>query len=244
MIALNTAIAKQLVDFKKDVEAIKSGGIKKDEAIFQVLKKYITESKKIRFEGNNYGDEWIAEAEKRGLTNINHIPTAFDAYLSQKSLDLFESQRVMTRKEVEARTEVRLETYIKKVQIEARVLGDLAINHIVPVAIAYQTELASNVAALRDVFDENEFKELASQRKELIKEISSHTRVIKSKVHDMVEARKVVNKIENTRKRAAAYADDVLPFLDEIRYHIDKLELIVSDEIWPLPKYRELLFTR
>ncbi|HYX09812.1 MAG TPA: glutamine synthetase III [Bacteroidales bacterium] len=244
MIALNTAIAKQLVDFKKDVEAIKSGGIKKDEAIFQVLKKYITESKKIRFEGNNYGDEWIAEAEKRGLTNINHIPTAFDAYLSQKSLDLFESQRVMTRKEVEARTEVRLETYIKKVQIEARVLGDLAINHIVPVAIAYQTELASNVAALRDVFDENEFNELASQRKELIKEISSHTRVIKSKVHDMVEARKVVNKIENTRKRAAAYADDVLPFLDEIRYHIDKLELIVSDEIWPLPKYRELLFTR
>jgi len=244
MLALNTAIAKQLVDFKKDVEAIKSGGIKKDEAIFQVLKKYITESKKIRFEGNNYGDEWIAEAEKRGLTNINHIPTAFDAYLSQKSLDLFESQRVMTRKEVEARTEVRLETYIKKVQIEARVLGDLAINHIVPVAIAYQTELASNVAALRDVFDENEFNELASQRKELIKEISSHTRVIKSKVHDMVEARKVVNKIENTRKRAAAYADDVLPFLDEIRYHIDKLELIVSDEIWPLPKYRELLFTR
>ncbi len=244
MIALNTAIAKQLVEFKKDVEAIKSDGIKKDEAIFQVLKKYIIESKKVRFEGNNYGDEWVAEAEKRGLTNINHIPTAFDAYLSPKSIELFESQKVMTKKEVEARTEVRLETYIKKVQIEARVLGDLAINHIVPVAIDYQTKLAANVAALRDVFEDNEFNDLAIQRKELIKEISSHTRVIKSKVHDMVEARKVANKLENTRERAAAYADSVFPFLDEIRYHIDKLELIVSDEMWPLPKYRELLFTR
>jgi glutamine synthetase len=228
MTIVNTAVADQLVIFKKEVDAVIAKGVKKDEAIFQILRKYIIECKPVRFDGNNYSEEWVKEARKRGLTNINDVPEALDAYVDKKSIDLFKRQGVFT----------------KKLQIEARVLGDLVQNHIVPIAIKYQTSLIDNVKGLKEVFCDAEYKELAGARLELIREISQHISYIKAKVKEMVEARKVANKIEDTRKKADAYSKKVKPFLDDIRYHIDKLELIVDNEMWPLPKYRELLFTR
>ncbi len=244
MVALNTAVAEQLIQFTKDTDTLINKGVKKDEAVFQVLRKYIIDSKPIRFEGNNYGDAWKEEAKKRGLSEVHNIPEALDAYLSKSVRALFKSQKIFTEKELEARTEVRYENYTKKIQIEARVLGDLAINHIVPTALKYQTMIIENVNGLKDLFGEEEFKELSVGRMELIREISERVSVIKKKVNDMVEARKVANKIEVVREKAGQYAEVVFPYLDEIRYQIDKLELIVDDEIWPLPKYRELLFTR
>jgi len=242
MIALNTAVADQLVIFKKDVDKIIDKGVKKDEAIFQVLRKYIIESKAIRFDGNNYSEEWAIEAKKRGLTNINDVPQALHSYIDKDVIELFKRQDVMNERELEARTEVKLEDYTMKIQIESRVLGDLAMNHIVPIAIDYQTSLIDNVAGLQDLFDGKEFKELAGARIELIKEISLHISSIKLKVKEMIEARKVANLIEETDKKATAYSKTVFHFLDDIRIHIDKLELIVDNEMWPLPKYRELLF--
>lgn len=242
MIALNSAVAEQLIQFKKDVDAIISKGVKKDEAVFQVLRRYIIDSKPIRFEGNSYGEEWIREAEKRGLTNITSVPLALDAYLSESTKKMFSKTNVLTERELEARTNVRLDIYTKQIQIEARVLGDLALNHIVPTAIRYQTELIQNVKGLKETFDDVDFKELAGARLELIKMISKHITTIKSKVNELIEARKVANKIEDARDKAIRYSKDVYPYLDEIRYHIDKLEMIVDDEYWPLPKYRELLF--
>ncbi len=244
MTTLNTAVAEQLVEFKKDTEKLIRKGIKKDEAIFQVLRKYIADAKPVRFEGNNYSDEWKEDALKRGLTNVSVVPDAYDAYLADKSVKLFTDYGVLTEREIIARNNVRLDTYTKKIQIEARVLGDLAINHIVPTAVKYQTILVENVKGLKDIFGEKEFKELAVGRIELIKNIGEHISTIKAKVEEMIDARKVANKIEDEREKASAYANSVFPFLDEIRYHIDKLELIVDDEIWPLPKYRELLFNR
>ena len=244
LIALNAAVAQQLVLFKKEVDQLIRKKIKKDEAIFQVLRKYIIESKPIRFEGNNYSDEWLLEAEKRGLRNIRNIPESLSDYLSEKSVKLFAETGVLNRKELEARTEVKLEMYTKKVQIEARVLGDLATNHILPTAIRYQSELSANVMGLKEIIDEQEFKEIASARIERIKEISSHISAIKTKVYQMVEERKKANKIDDTREKAELYSKKVYPYLDDIRYHIDKLELIVDNDFWPLPKYRELLFTR
>ncbi|MCF8377942.1 MAG: glutamine synthetase III [Bacteroidales bacterium] len=242
MIALNTAVADQLTIFKADVDKIIEKGVKKDEAIFQVLRKYIIESKPIRFDGNNYSDEWAKEAAKRGLTNIKDIPEALLAYLKKDVIDLFVRQDVMSERELEARTEVKLEAYTMKVQIESRVLGDLVMNHIVPIAIDYQTSLVDNVAGLKDLFDHKEFTEMAGARLELIKEISSHISYIKAKVKEMTEARKVANAIEDSVEKAHAYSKVIFPYLDDIRYHVDKLELIVDDEMWPLPKYRELLF--
>lgn len=244
MIALNTAVANQLIEFKKEVDALIEDGIKKDEAIFQILKKLIVECKNIRFDGNGYSDEWVEEAERRGLTNIKDVPAALDAYLSDKVVDLFTKTGIFSERELEGRTEVEYEKFTKKIQIEARVLGDLAINHIVPTAIQYQTTLIENVKGLRDIFSEEEFTELAAARKALIKDISIHISTIKLKVNEMVDARKLANKIENEREKAEAYNTQVRPFLDEIRYHIDKLELVVDNELWPLPKYRELLFAR
>ncbi|MFW5820112.1 MAG: glutamine synthetase type III, partial [Bacteroidota bacterium] len=244
MVVLNTAVADQLADFKKEVDEIIDKGVKKDEAIFQVLRKYIIESKNIRFDGNNYSEEWEKEAKRRKLTNIKDVPTALKAYLSKDSIKLFERQGVMTKKELHARTEVKLETYTKKIQIESRVLGDLVMNHIVPIAIEYQTSLIENVNGLKELFGEKEFKEIAGARIELIKEMSQHISYIKAKVKEMIEARKMANKIMDTEEKAIKYAQTVFPFLDDIRYHVDKLELIVDDEIWPLPKYRELLFSR
>jgi len=244
MIALNSAVAEQLIEFKKDVDKLIEKNVKKDEAIFQVLRQYITDSKPIRFEGNNYSEEWKQEALKRGLTNVTNPVEAFDAYLTPKSKKLFSVLDVMTERENEARAHVRWDNYTKRIQIESRVLGDLCMNHIVPVAIRYQSELIENVKGLKEIFGEKDFRELAGGRLELIKTISNHVTYIKAKVNEMIEARKVANKIEDERAKALEYSTKIFCYLDDIRYHIDKLELIVDDEYWPLAKYRELLFTR
>ncbi len=244
MIALNSVVAAQLIEFKKAVDALVEKGVKKDEAIFQVLKKYIIECKPIRFDGNGYSEEWAQEAERRGLTNIKSVPQALDAYLFDRSRKVFSSLEIFSDIELEARVEVEFEKYIKKIQIEARVLGDLAINHIVPTAITYQTTLIENVKGLKEIFSEEEFNDLAGARKELIKEVSGHISAIKALTKEMVEARKVANIIEHTRDKAYAYEQTVRPYFDQIRYHIDKLELTIDNELWPLPKYRELLFSR
>lgn len=242
MTALNAAMAVQLKDFKAAVDRLINEGIKKDEAIFQILKKLIIESKPIRFNGDGYSGAWVIEAKKRGLTNITSVPESLSKYLDAPAKRSLIESGVMTEKELEARVEVEMEKFTMKIQIEARVLGDLAINHIVPTAVAYQTKLIQNVQGLRDIFSEEEFEELAGARKELIKEISGHISSIKAKVKGMVEARKECNVIEDGHKMAFAYDQKVRPFLEDVRYHIDKLELIVDNEMWPLPKYRELLF--
>ncbi|NWJ50226.1 MAG: glutamine synthetase III [Bacteroidetes bacterium] len=244
MIALNTALAVQLVDFKTEVDVIIEKGVKKDEAILQVLRKLIKQSKPIRFDGNGYSDEWKVEAEKRGLDCESCVPLIYDAYVSEQSRELFKRAKVYNDREMEARTEVRYELYVKKVQIEARVLGDLAMNHILPTVLEYQTMLISNAQGLKNLYSAEDFKVLASRRLELIKEISERVDIIENKVNEMVEARKLANNIEVEREKALAYANVIFPFFDEIRYHIDKLELIVDNEKWPLPKYRELLFIR
>jgi glutamine synthetase len=243
MIALNTAVASQLIEFKTEVDALIEKGIKKDEAIFQVLKKYIGVCKAIRFDGNGYSAEWVAEAAKRGLTNITCVPESLKGYLTKSSKELFTSMGIFTEKELEGRVEVEYEKYMKKIQIEARVLGDLSINHIVPTAVKYQTILVNNVKGLKDVFGD-EYKTLAGNRLEIIREISEHVTAIKTMVNGMIEARKAANKIEDTVELAFAYDSTVRPFIAKIRYHIDKLELIIDDELWPLPKYREMLFNR
>ena len=244
MIVLNAAVAYQLTQFKKDVDAIIKKGMNKDEAIFQVLKKYILESERVLFEGDGYSKEWHAEAAKRGLCNIASVPESISKYLDKSSREVLIGTGVFTTKELESRVEVEYEKFTKKVQIEARVLGDLAINHIVPTAIKYMSMLVDNVKGLREIFSDSEFEKLAGARKEMIISISDHISSIKKLVNEMIEERKKANVIEDSYAKAIAYESKVKPFLDEVRYHIDKLELIVDNEIWPLPKYRELLFTR
>ncbi len=244
MIVLNTALAVQLMDFKSEVDAIIEKGAKKDEAILQVLRRLIKQSKPIRFDGNGYSEEWKEEAAKRGLDCEACVPLIYDANLSDQSRELFKRAKVYNDREMEARTEVRYELYVKKVQIEARVLGDLAMNHILPTVLEYQTMLINNVQGLKNLVSADDFKVLGSRRLELIKEISERVDIIENKVNEMVEARKVANNIEVEREKALAYANVIFPFFDEIRYHIDKLELIVDNDKWPLPKYRELLFIR
>jgi glutamine synthetase len=241
LITLNTAVAAQLIEFKEEVDAIISKGIKKDEAIFQVLKKYIGICKPIRFDGNGYSEEWKVEAAKRGLTNVSSVPEALEAYLTAASKELFTQMGIFNEKELEGRVEVEYEKFMKKIQIEARVLGDLAINHIVPTAVKYQTLLVENVKGLKEIFGE-EYKNLAGNRIEIIKEISEHITGVRSKVEEMIEARKKANVIDNEKEKAYAYDKTVRPYFDEIRTHIDKMELIIDDELWPLPKYREMLF--
>jgi len=242
MTILNAAVAAQLKEFKMEVDALIDSGVKKDEAIFQVLRKYIIASKAIRFEGDNYSDDWVKEAAKRGLTNVTDVPEALSAYLSDKSKKLFFDLGIFTEAELEGRVEVMFEQYTMKIQIEARVLGDLSINHIVPTAVKYQNRLVENVLGLKQIYGD-EYTKLAGNRIQIIKEISDHVTAIKNGVNEMVDARKVANKMEDEKKKAKAYSKNVAPYLDSIRYHIDKLELIVDDEIWPLPKYRELLFS-
>ncbi|BBE17330.1 glutamine synthetase type III, GlnN [Aquipluma nitroreducens] len=244
MIVLNTAIADQLTKFKVEVDALIEAGVKKDEAIFQILKKLIIESKDIRFNGNGYSEEWKAEAARRGLTNVTSVPTSLEAYHNERVVEMFGKTGVLTEREIEGRVEVEFEKYTKKIQIEARVLGDLAINHIVPTAVQYQTTLLDNVKNLKLVFGEEEYATLSAGRIELIREIGGNVSAIKAKVKEMIEARKVANVIESEKEKAYAYESTVKPYLDDIRYHIDKLELIVDNELWPLPKYRELLFVR
>ena len=244
MIALNAAVAEQLVEFKKEVDGLVEKGEPKISAIIQVIRKYIKECKPIRFDGNGYSEEWKAEAARRGLDCETSCPLIFDRYLTPESIRMFESTGVMTQKELEARNEVKWETYTKKIQIEARVLGDLVMNHIVPVATEYQTKLIDNVYKMKSVFAEEEARTLSAENMAIIRKIAEHTTYIKEHVDAMVEARKVANKIASEREKAIAYHDTIAPMLEEIRYHIDKLELIVDDRMWTLPKYRELLFIR
>ena len=250
MIALNAAVAYQLQDFKKKVDALIANGKKKPrqkkkpQAILSVVKDLITESKDICFDGNGYSEEWKEEAKRRGLDCETSVPLIFDSYLKDDVVKMFEQTHVFTQVELQARNEVKWEIYTKKIQIEARVLGDLAINHIVPVATRYQSLLLDNVFKIKSLFPAEKSELIATQDMEVIEKIAFHLLTIKEKVHAMVEARKVANKIENEREKAIAYHDTVAPQLDDIRYHIDKLELMVDNEMWPLPKYRELLFIR
>ena len=244
MIALNTAVAEQLTEFKKEVDELIEKGEPKISAIIQVIRKYIKISKPIRFDGNGYSDEWKEEAARRGLDCETSCPVIFDQYLTEDSVRMFESAGVMTRKELEARNEVKWETYTKKIQIEARVLGDLVMNHVVPVAIEYQSKLIDNVYKMKQIFPTEEAEKLSAENMAIIRKIAEHTSYIKEHVDTMVEARKVANKIVDERTKAIAYHDRIAPMLEQIRYHIDKLELIVDDQMWTLPKYRELLFIR
>ena len=244
MVALNAAVADQLTKFKKEVDALIDKGEPKISAILEIIRKYIKECKAIRFDGNGYSDEWKEEAQRRGLDCETSCPIIFDNYLKPESIAMFESTGVLTKKELEARNEVKWETYTKKIQIEARVLGDLAMNHIVPVATEYQSKLIDNVYKMKDLFPADKATKMSAKNLELIEEIADHTIFIKEHVDAMVEARKVANKIESEREKAIAYHDTIAPMLEEIRYHIDKLELIVDNQMWTLPKYRELLFIR
>lgn len=244
MIALNSIVASQLMEFKGDVDKLIGNGRRKNEALYQVMKRYIIESGKIRFEGNNYSEEWVKEAEKRGLSNIISTPLALKALVSDASFRLFGDTEVLTHRELEARYEIQLDNYTNKIQIESRVLGDLAKNHIIPIAIRYQNTLIENVKGLKEVLDSKTFVKLSRNQLQSIRDISEHLEVIKDKVAQMLEERKKANVLTEVEAKAIAYNEKVFPYLAVIRYHIDKLELMVDDELWPLPKYRELLFLK
>lgn len=244
MIALNSAVASQLVEFKRDVDVLVGEGEQKMSAIVKVIRRYIKECKAIRFDGNGYSEEWKAEAERRGLDCESSCPLIFDNYLKDSVVGMFESVGVMTRAELEARNEVKWEMYTKKIQIEARVLGDLAMNHIIPVVTEYQTRLVDNVIKMRQLFVGEKGDMMTAENVKLVEEISERMKFISERVSALVEARKEANRIDSEREKAVAYHDRIAPMLEEIRYQIDKLELIVDNEMWPLPKYRELLFMR
>jgi glutamine synthetase len=243
MTVINTIVAQQLKDFKKEVDQlIEKKGLGKDEAIFQILRTYITASKNIIFEGNGYSEEWVKEAAKRGLSNRKTTPEALDGFIDDKVIKLFETNDVMTKREIHARYDIQLEAYSKKIQIESRVMGDLALNHIIPTAIKYQSLLVANVQGLKTIYDEKQFKKLAATQIEMITEISERVSTIQKAVFEMIEQRKVANKLNDAKAHAEAYCNKVQPFFEVIRYNADKLELLVDDEMWCLPKYREMLF--
>ena len=221
-----------------------AGGEGKISAILDVLREDIKTCKPIRFDGNGYSEEWKEEAARRGLDCETSCPLVIDRYLDPESVQMYESMHVMKRHELEARNDIKWETYQKKIQIEARVMGDICMNHIIPVATKYQSELVDNVHKIYSVFPPEKAKELTAYNVDLIEKINKHTNFIAENVEKMVERRKEVNRIENIREKAIAYHDDIAPYMDSIRYHVDKLELIVEDEMWTLPKYRELLFVR
>ena len=244
MIVLNTIVAKQLKEFKLEVDAlITEKKLKKDEAVFNVLREYIKASKKIRFEGDGYSKAWEEEAAKRGLSNNKTTPSALKAMVSEEAIALFEEMDVMNKVEIEARHEIELEEYTMRLQIEGRVLGDIAGNHVIPTAIRYQNILIDNVCGLKEVFGAD-FRKIAAEQLNLIERISTHIAVVKGKVDAMIEARKKANKVEDAQEKADLYCDEVRTYFDEIRYRCDKLEMMVDDELWPLTKYRELLFTK
>ena len=244
MIAINAAMANQLNEFKASVDKLMEEGVNKEEAIFRILKETIIASTPIRFEGDGYSEAWKQEAAHRGLTNICHVPEALIHYVDNQSKAVLIGERIFNETELNSRLEVELEKFTMKVQIESRVLGDLAINHIVPTAVSYQNRLLENLRGLRETFTPEEYEELSADRKELIREISHRVTAIKMQVRQMTEARKIANHMDNYKDRAFAYEETVKPFLASIRDHIDHLEMEVDDEIWPLPKYRELLFTK
>jgi glutamine synthetase len=243
MTTLNSIVAKQLMEFKAEVDDLIEKDLKKDEAIFNVLREYIKKTKNILFEGDGYSEAWEIEAKKRGLSNHKTTPEALKAKISKKAVELFGSLNVMNHVEVESRYEIELEEYTKKIQIEGRVLGDIARNHVVPTAIKYQNVLIENVRGLKEIFGAS-FESVAKEQIKLIKEISEHIEGINTKVDAMTDERKKANKLDSAEKMATAYCNKVKPFFEEIRYHADKLELLIDDELWTLTKYRELLFTR
>jgi glutamine synthetase len=243
MIVLNTIMASQLRIFKAQVDTRIEKGDSKDEAILKELQQMIKDSKKIRFEGNGYGDEWVVEAEKRGLNNFKDTPRSLDIWDDKRIIGIFEELNVLTHREIEARKEIEFENYVHKLQIEARLMGDLTQNHIIPAVINYQNKLIQNVQGLMSILGK-EGAEAAKAQTELITKISEHLNKMKSLCDVMLEARKKANKIESIEEKAVAYCDEVKVYFDDIRYHADKLELLVDDELWPLPKFREMLFTR
>ena len=244
MIALNSAVAEALQNFKARVDKRIAKGESKLSAIVDVLREDIKKSKPIRFDGNGYSDEWVAEAAKRGLDVEKSCPKIIEHFLDADSVKMFEATKVMNRKELEARNEVKWETYVKTVQIEARVMGDLSMNHIIPVSTHYQSQLIKNVQGMKDVFDKAEAERLSARNMKLIKEIAERTERIERLVDELTEARRIANRIYNIHERAMSYHDTVCPKMDAIRYEIDHLEMIVEDGLWSLPKYRELLFIR
>lgn len=244
LIVLNTAVAEALTNFKTRVDALISKGEDPTRAIIEIVREDIKTCKPIHFDGNGYSDEWKEEAKKRGLDCEASCPVCFDAYLRDDSIQMFEQMNVMNRNELEARNEVKWETYTKKIQIEARVMGDLAMNHIIPVVTHYQSRLAKNVSSMINIFGKEEGERLTKRNINILKEVAERIQLIETGVDELVEARKVANKIESQREKAIAYHDNIVPQMEKIRYQIDKLELIVSDEMWTLPKYRELLFIR
>ncbi len=244
MTVLNTIVAQQLKEFKSAVDLLIEFGVQKEEAIFSTLKEYIKSSKNVRFEGDGYSEEWVKIAGSRNLKNVKTTPHALDFYVTESAMDLFEQNGIMNRVELKARHCIQLEKYQMRIQIESRVLGDIAGNHIVPAAVNYQNTLIENVKALKDVLDEEDYKKASAEQLKIIREISSRLSMIISKKEEMTKERKKANKIEDVREKAIAYCDKVVPYLDSIRYEIDKLELLVDDDLWPLPKYRELLYLK
>ena len=244
MLTLNAAVAEALADFKTRVDALIGEGMEQDAAILKIVREDIKYIKPVIFNGNGYGEEWKAEAAKRGLDCETSAPLIFDNYLKDESIRMFEKTGVMSKFELEARNEIKWETYTKKIQIESRIFGDLCLNHIIPVVTKYQSMLIDNVSKVKSIFPESKYKAIAKENLSIIEQISDHESAIIEGVDKMVEARKVANVLESERAKAVAYHDTVAPLLESIRYHVDKLETIVDDEAWPLPKYRELLFIR
>ena len=244
MIVLNTAVAEALTDFKIRVDALISEGMDVMKAILRTVRHDIRSCKPIHFDGNGYSDAWKAEARRRGLNVETSAPLILDEYLKPETRRMFKRMNVLNDAELEARNEIKLETYTKKIQIEARIFGDMCMNHILPVATKYQSQLIENVVRLKEIFPAETSVRLSANNLQLIEQISEHTNFIAEHVEKLVEARKVANVLASERDKAIAYHDTVAPLLESIRYHIDKLELIVDDELWPLPKYREMLFIR
>lgn len=244
MFILNTIVAEQLTQFYDEVSELILKKGKKEEAIFTVVKKYIKDSKPIRFEGNSYSEEWKKEAAKRGLSNLGNTPDAIKAFISPKVIDLFEKHKVLSKRELEARHDIMLDKYVRKIQIESRLIGDLAINHIIPTSILYQNTLIENARGLKDVLDQKTFVKLSRNQVQTIKEISEHISEIRQFVEEMTEERKSANRLESEKDQAMAYCYKIKPYFDKIRYHVDKLEMVIDDRLWPLPKYRELLFIK
>ena len=242
MIVLNTAMAEALTNFKKRVDALISEGLEPMKAILRIVREDIKTCKPIRFDGNGYSEAWKQEAARRGLDVETSAPIILDQYLKPETIKMFEEMNVLSKAELEARNEIKLDTYIKKVQIEARIFGDICMNHIIPVATRYQTQLIDNVHRMKQIFPAEVADPLNSTNLSLIKQMGEHNAFIIENVERLIEARRVANRIKDGRERAIAYHDTVAPLIEEIRYHVDHLELIVDDELWPLPKYREMLF--
>ena len=244
MIVLNTAVAEALADFRRRVDSLVDGGMDTMKAILKTVREDIRTCRPIHFDGNGYSDEWKAEAAARGLDTESSAPLMLDNYMSPETIKMFTEMNVLSKAELEARLEIKQETYTKKIQIEARIFGDICLNHIIPVATKYQSQLIDNVHKVKEIFPAETADRLSANNVSLIEQISAHSSYITENVERLIDARRVANKLASEREKAIAYHDTVAPLLEEIRYHVDKLELIVDDELWPLPKYREMLFIR